>query len=108
MKKYQIVKEKKDFDNILHTGKYIKNKYFVIYYKESKNNFPRFGIAVGKKVGNAVIRNKLKRRYRIILTKNKNKFSNFKDYIIIVRESSLNLEFDKLEEELINVIDKRR
>ena len=66
MKKYEIVKEHKEFEDILTNGSYRKNLYYVIYNKDSNYNFPRFGIAVGKKLGNAVIRNKIKILINII------------------------------------------
>lgn len=103
MKKYEIVKEKKEFDKIINTGKYKKNNFFVIYNKENKNAFPKFGIAVGKKVGNAVIRNKLKRQVRMILTNNKNLFQNDKDYIIIVKRNSLFISYQEMEQKLIEL-----
>lgn len=106
MKKYEIVKEHKDFDIIIEKGRYKKSKNFVIYNKESDYNFPRFGLAVGKKVGNAVIRNKIKRQFRMILTKNKNLFSNHQDYIIIVKRSSLMQSFQELENELVSLMEK--
>ena len=72
MKKYEIVKEHKEFDDILTNGSYYKNNYYIIYNKDSNYNFPRFGIAAGKKLGNAVIRNKIKRQVRMIISSNKN------------------------------------
>lgn len=106
MKKYEIVKEHKDFDNIIAKGRYKKSKNFVIYNKESDYNYPRFGLAVGKKVGNAVTRNKLKRQFRMIITKHKNIFPNHQDYIIIVKRSSLMQSFQQLENELVNLMEK--
>ena len=106
MKKYQVVKEHKDFDDIIENGRYIKSKNFVIYNKESEFNFPRFGIAVGKKVGNAVTRNKLKRQFRMLLTTNKNLFSNNKDYIIIVKRSVLMSTYNDLDIELKKIMEK--
>lgn len=106
MKKFEIVKEHKEFDEIIATGRYKKNKYFILYNKESNFNFPRFGIAVGKKVGNAVMRNKLKRQYRMLLTNNKILFSNNQDYIIIVKRSSLAANFKDLELELKRTLEK--
>lgn len=106
MKKYEIVKEHKDFDVIIEKGRYKKSKNFVIYNKESDYNYPRFGLAVGKKTGNAVTRNKLKRQFRMILTKHKNIFSNHQDYIIIVKRSSLMQSFQDLENELVNLMEK--
>lgn len=106
MKKYEIVKEHKRFDEIIHDGRCIYNKCCLIYYKDSELPYPRFGIAVGKKIGNAVIRNKLKRQVRMILTSNKNLFKNGVDYIIIMKRSSLLLKFDKLTEQIITLIEK--
>ena len=105
MKKYEIVKEHKEFDDIIENGKYLKSKNFVIYNKDSNYNFPRFGIAVGKKTGNAVVRNKLKRQYRMLLTNNKKLFSNNKDYIIIVKRSSLMSSFQDLDIELKKIME---
>lgn len=106
IKKFEIVKEHKDFDNIIASGKYKKNKYFILYNKESSFDHPRFGIAVGKKVGNAVIRNKLKRQYRMLITNNKKLFSNNQDYIIIVKRSSLDTSFSNLNLELRRTLEK--
>ncbi len=106
MKKYEIVKEHKDFDNIIASGRYKKSKYFILYNKESNFDYPRFGIAVGTKVGNAVTRNKLKRQYRMILTNNKKLFKNKQDYIIIVKRSSLDVSFKELETELKRTLEK--
>ena len=68
MKKINIIKESKDFDNIIKTGRYLKNKYYIIYYKEKSKDYYRFGLSVGKKISNkAVIRNKLKRILKITI-----------------------------------------
>lgn len=106
MKKYEIVKEHKDFDKIIASGRYKKSKYFILYNKESSFNYPRFGIAVGTKIGNAVTRNKLKRQYRMIITNNKKLFKNGQDYIIIVKRSSLDANFLDLETELKRTLEK--
>lgn len=104
MKKYEIVKEHTEFDDIIAKGKYKKNKYFVIYNKESNFSYPRFGIAVGKKIGNAVTRNKFKRQIRMIINNNKNLFKKNEDYIIIVKRSSLDLNFSELNDNLIELV----
>ena len=46
IKKREVVKDNKLFNNIIKTGKWVKNNYFVIYYLESNNEIPKFGIAV--------------------------------------------------------------
>lgn len=107
MKKYEIVKNQRDFDYIIHNGKYIKNKFVVIYNKDNNLNFSRFGIAVGKKIGNAVTRNKIKRQLRMIITNNKKLFKNSYDYIIIVKTSVLDVSYKELEDSIIDLINGR-
>ena len=104
MKKYEIVKEHEDFNNIINTGRYKKGKFFVIYNKDNNLDHNRYGIAVSKKNGNAVIRNKLKRQARMILTTNKNMFKNNFDYIIIIKRNAVSVDYKELEEDLLNII----
>ena len=106
MKKINIVKSNEEFNLIMNKGKCLKNKYFVLYSKNNDKDLYRFGITVGKKVCNAVNRNKLKRQIRNILDNHKNLYSKGKDYIIIVRKSSFGEEFSILSENLVNILMK--
>lgn len=51
---------------------------------------PRIGITVSKKVGNSVVRNRLKRRIREFFRHRKSQFKKL-DYIIIVKPSARHL-----------------
>lgn len=106
MKKINVVKSNEEFNNIIKTGNWVKNYYFVLYYKENSLGKYRFGISVGKKVCNAVKRNYLKRIVRNILDNHKNLYSKSKDYIIIIRKSCLLEKYSILEENLIYLIKK--
>jgi len=99
--KYRI-KKNDEFEYIINNGKMFKNKLYVIYYIESKEKFSRFGIIVSKKVGDAVKRNKIKRRIRDIIIKNSIK-SNY-DYVIIVRKEVGDLSFNELKDGLLSLI----
>jgi ribonuclease P protein component len=106
MKKRNIVKTKRDFNNIINNGKCIKNKYYVVYSLDNNKNYDNFGISVGKKVGNAVIRNKYKRKIRSIIDIYRKDFINSKDYIIILRSSALSISFQEMKESLILLLRK--
>ena len=67
MKKLYIVKNQYDFDRIINKNNSIKNKSFIIYKENNNLPYSRFGISVGKKLGNAVYRNKMKRKIRAII-----------------------------------------
>ena len=106
MKKTNVVKSNEEFNLVIKKGKNLKNKYFVLYMIDNNLDKYRFGISVGKKVCNSVNRNKLKRQVRNILDNHKNIYSKSRDYIIIVRKSSLNEKYSILEESLIKLIEK--
>ena len=91
MKKRDIVKSNELFNNIIASGKRVSNKYFIICSLKKDFEKNNYGIAVGKKVGNAVIRNKIKRQIRNIIDYNTNLFPNFHNYIIICKKEVLKL-----------------
>lgn len=104
MKKKFIIKKSNEIDAIIHNKKRYGNNFFVIYYKENKENHFRFAISIGKKYGNAVERNKIKRQIRSV-------FRNFKlfpnnDYVVVVKRSAKDLNFSQIEENLIKDINK--
>lgn len=100
MKKRNIVKENKEFNRIIINTKPYKSKSFIIYLEKNTNiDCYKFGISVGKKIGNAVIRNKLKRQIRNII--DKNDYQNQFKCIIILKKRILDLCYDEIENELI-------
>lgn len=106
MNKKYIVKESRVFDEVIETGKKIKNYNFVIFYKEKKDSPTKYGITVPKKVGKAHIRNMLKRKVRAIIRNyNKNYEKNY-NCIIIIRSSCLSLSYQELSSSLQYLLDK--
>ena len=106
MKKKDIVRSNILFNEIINSGKHISNKYYILCSINKDEISNKYGIAVGKKVGNAVTRNKIKRQIRNIIDKNCNLFPNFHNYIIICKKEVLNLSFQEMEKELIKLINK--
>lgn len=104
MKKQEVIKKKEEFNSIIKTCPFLKNKYFTIYIRKKESSSPLFGLAISKKVGNAVVRNKLKRQLRAIIDQNKDIFSNACDYIIMIRKECVNTSFQELEKKLIQLI----
>ncbi len=107
MKKNEMIKKKEEFTSIIKTSHYLKNQNFVLYHRKSKYPYPHFGIAVSKRLGNAVTRNKCKRRMRVILDKYKNKLSSKFDYIIIMKENASKIPFNELESSFQNLITRK-
>lgn len=104
MKKINIVKEKKEFDRAFKLKKQISSKYAFLYTYDTNSNY-RFGICVSKKLGNAVTRNKIKRRVKDIIDKSKLQFKA-KDYIIVLKKSVSGAKYLELKEDIENLLKK--
>ena len=92
MKKEYRVQKNEDFSYIIKHKQSLANRSFIIYYVKNDLNHARIGISVSKKLGKAVIRNKIKRQVRMIVQQTINFNDNY-DYIVIVRNKYLDLDF---------------
>ena len=106
MKRYEMVKSKDDFNEIINKGTRKANKFLIIFSLKKNTYSPSFGIAVGKRLGNAVVRNKFKRQIRNIVDKNKFLFQNYYNYIIMIKKDCVNVSYDLLEKSLVNLLMK--
>lgn len=105
MNKKYIIKKNEEIQQIIGDSNKKVNKYFVIYFRKNNYNFNRYCISVSKKIGKANVRNLYKRRIKDILMKNNINFS--KDYVIILRVNILNLNYEQIQSELINVLKEK-
>ena len=67
MKKTERVKSNILFNEIIQDGTKVSNEFFTIFFKNKEEVNNLYGIAAPKRVGNAVIRNKLKRQTRELI-----------------------------------------
>ena len=104
MKKINIIKKNIEFARIIKTNNSYKTPSYIIYIERGNMDNYHFGISVSKKIGNAVIRNKIKRQIKSIIDK--------KDYkkcfncIIIVRKNFSNNSYQENETQLHEVFKK--
>ncbi len=108
MKKQNIVKNQRDFDRIIKTGTLIKNNSYFIYYENNDLLYNKFGVSVGKKLGNAVFRNKYKRKIRAIIDNNEINLEKNKNFIIILKGMREEKDYHQLEKDYKHIITKVR
>tara|TARA_B100001057_G_scaffold457080_1_gene505078 strand:+ start:65 stop:406 length:342 start_codon:yes stop_codon:yes gene_type:complete len=102
--------KKEDFKSLLKQKK-ISNDYITIFFgKLSNKNYQRLNISfvTKKKIGNAVKRNKIKRRLRNIINEAVKKISikfNY-SYLVIANPTMLNNEYTNIKETLFQSFKK--
>lgn len=99
MKKINILKNSRDFDRIITKNKPYKYKDYIIYLEKNTNDIYKFGLSVGKKIGNAVRRNKVKRQLKFIIDQ-KDYQNNF-NCIIIIGKGINERSFEEIKENLL-------
>ena len=104
MKKKHRIKKNDEFQTVFQKGKSTANRQFVVYQldKEEQPNF-RIGLSVSKKIGNAVVRNRIKRMIRQSITELKDEIDSGKDFVIIARKPCAEMTFDEVKNSLIHV-----
>ncbi len=66
MKKQSRIRNSQEFQSIINNKQFSANQSFVIYHTNKKEDHARVGISVGKKLGKATDRNKVKRQVRMM------------------------------------------
>ena len=109
MKKAYRVKKNSEFQEILKSGKSFANRELVIYYKEKplQKHF-RIGISVGKKIGNAVTRNRIKRYIRESFIQLEEKIVSEIDIIVIARKPVVTMNVKQVKSSLLHLLRKQR
>lgn len=105
MKKSYRVKKEKEFQKVFFNKQSHANRRFVIYVleKPEQKHF-RVGISVGKKIGNAVVRNAVKRKIREAVFQLKDQIHPTCDFIIIARTGVEELSLQEVQKNLIHVL----
>jgi len=82
---------------------------FVLLANANNGLGQRFGITVTKKIGNAVVRNRMKRRFRVLLREMlPEQGLPDTDHVLIGREGGIERDFGKLREELSAALERAR
>lgn len=72
------------------------NSYLAIYARRNRTDCNRVGITVGKKLGHAVVRNRVRRRLREIYRIHEAEFLPGWDIVVVARTRAVTASFDQL------------
>ena len=104
MKVINRIKANTEFVLTVRKGKTLKNSSYIVHYLKTERNVCRVGLSVSKKIGNAVMRNRVKRQIRAMCD-SLIKYSDYTfDIVIIARDQFLKEAFNDNKQALNNLL----
>ena len=105
--KYTVsLKNNYEFRRLYSKGESAVSAYEVVYCRRNNTGCNRLGFTVSTKLGKAVVRNRIRRRYREIYRLNEDKLKRGYDIVIVARSKSKDAEFTRLEADFIKLCKK--
>lgn len=103
MKFSESLKKNSDFQKVYNEGKSYANRYLVMYVLQNGSGHNRLGISVSKKVGNSVVRHRVKRLVKEAYRLNEDMFCQGLDIVAIARVTAKNISYWETESALLHL-----
>ncbi|MCR4684642.1 MAG: ribonuclease P protein component [Lachnospiraceae bacterium] len=98
------LKSNQEFRTVYKNGRSRANSYLVVYLLENSLDRNRLGISVSKKVGNSVVRHRLKRLIKESYRLHENMFNSGLNIVVIARVGAGKADFHQIESALLHVM----
>ncbi|MDZ7838639.1 MAG: ribonuclease P protein component [Actinomycetota bacterium] len=101
--RFETIKRKSEFNRIYRQGQRKQSRYFTIYALENDQLMIRAGISTGKYIGNAVVRNRIRRIIKELLRKCDLKKKGV-DLLIIAKKESVNATYGQIKQSIYHAL----
>lgn len=98
------LRTRRDYLRVQRGGIRIPSKDLLVFYRKNEKKHSRFGTTVSKKVGNAVVRNRVKRRLREAIRHHQHHLQASVDVVFIASPRAATLPFGILERDVLNAL----
>ena len=105
LNKKNRLKKKKEFNFIYKKGEVFYSKFLALYVAKTKLNFCKIGFSVSNKIGNSVVRHKVKRRLTEIVRLNMAKLPA-NNYIFVAKNGIEKLNYKELVDNVFYILKK--
>lgn len=102
------LRKRAQFRKLSRTGSKFQSANFVVIKKSNEGLESRLGITVSAKVGNAVVRNRVKRQVREFFRRHRAELPSASDILVVARNSAASLNGCRITDELENALKLRR
>lgn len=102
-----VLRLNKEFRRLYSKGQPLVTPVVVVYYLKNNRKINRIGITTGKKIGNAVQRNRVRRIIKEAYRKIEPQLKTGFDFVLVARVKALTCKTDDIYKAMLNVFDKK-
>lgn len=106
MKHTVSLKQNHEFRRLYSKGKTAASPYMAVYCRKNRRQESRLGLTTGVKLGNAVRRNRVRRRLREVYRTNEYRLLPGWDIVIVARVKSVYARYEELERSFLTLARK--
>lgn len=106
--KKRILRKNKEFQKVYRYGHSYADRYLVLYVFSSPAEGPKVGFAAGKKLGNAVTRNRVKRLLREAYRLNQDMLKSRHCLLLVGRKAATDVKYSVIEKSFRSLARKAR
>lgn len=99
---FSVLRNTRQFNQVYKKGKSIVNRHVVMYYKKNQLGYNQVGFSVSKKVGKAVVRNRVKRLMKESFRLNEEKLIQGYDIVFVARVRCKDSSYKEIEKAMLN------
>jgi ribonuclease P protein component len=96
------IRRKSDFASLYRNGSRLRGRYFTLVFRRNGLGHSRLAVVASRKVGKAVIRNRVKRRFRELFRRNKELLREPLDLVVISRPESGSVPWPELRDAYVS------
>ncbi|MEZ4270630.1 MAG: ribonuclease P protein component [Myxococcota bacterium] len=102
------LQRRSEFVRVQKSGQRFKQHHMVLLKASGASGVARTGFTVSRKVGNAVVRNQVRRRLREIVRTHPDSLCKGSDYVVVAYQAAAHASFATLQKELLCLLNRAR
>ena len=91
------------FSDVYRTHRSFADDYFVMYVRENGESFNRVGVSVSKKIGNSVVRHRVKRLVKEAFRNSEDMFNSGLDIVFVARKNAAFMTYSDAQRSLMGL-----
>jgi ribonuclease P protein component len=103
---FGVLRNTRQFNQVYKRGKSIVNRHVVMYYNRNQLGYNQVGFSVSKKVGKAVVRNRVKRIMKESFRLNVENLVDGYDIVFVARVRSKDSSYKEIDKAMLNCFKK--